>query len=73
MQSTTRRQILKAGGALAGGALVAGAYFVGRSQAAEFNYKLGLELRETDALPTRMLAACTGSAARPPPNRACRL
>jgi TRAP-type transport system periplasmic protein len=53
MMSTTRRNVLKGGGAL-----VVGAYFIGQSQAAQFNYKLGLELRENEALPTRMLAAC---------------
>ncbi|MEZ0212509.1 MAG: TRAP transporter substrate-binding protein [Xanthobacteraceae bacterium] len=51
--SMTRRSVLKAGTAL-----VAGAYFTGPSQAAEFRYRLGLELRENEPLPVRMIAAC---------------
>lgn len=51
--SMTRRNILKASTAL-----VVGAYFAGPSQAAEFQYRLGLELRENEPLPVRMTAAC---------------
>jgi tripartite ATP-independent transporter DctP family solute receptor len=39
-------------------AATAGGFFVRGAHAAEFNYKLGLELRDDEPLPKRMLEAC---------------
>lgn len=57
MQSLSRRQVLKAGGAA-----IVSTFFIGRARAAEFSYKLGLELREDEPLPKRMLEACAAIA-----------
>lgn len=48
---------------LSTGAATAGAFFIRGAHAAEFNYKLGLELREDEPLPKRMLEACKAIAA----------
>lgn len=53
MYKPTRRAVLKATGA----ALMASP-FTSKARAAEFNYRLGLELRDDEPLPQRMLAAC---------------
>jgi TRAP-type C4-dicarboxylate transport system substrate-binding protein len=53
MRTLSRRQILAAGVAA-----TAGGFFVRGAHAAEFNYKLGLELRDDEPLPKRMLEAC---------------
>lgn len=53
MQTISRRRVLAAG--LAAGT---GAFMLRGANAADFNFKLGLELREEEALPKRMLEAC---------------
>lgn len=58
MYTISRRKML-----LAGTAAVTGAFAIRSAKAAEFNYKLGLELREGEPLPKRMLEACKAIAA----------
>jgi len=58
MSALSRRQVLAAGMAATGGN-----FFIRGASAAEFNYKLGLELRADEALPKRMLEACKAIAA----------
>lgn len=53
MRVLSRRHLLAAGVAA-----TAGSFFIRSANAAEFNYKLGLELREDEPLPKRMLEAC---------------
>ncbi|HSV79670.1 MAG TPA: TRAP transporter substrate-binding protein [Ramlibacter sp.] len=57
MKQFTRRNILSAGAALTG------AFYIQTASSADFKYKLGLELRDDEALPKRMLAACKAIAA----------
>jgi tripartite ATP-independent transporter DctP family solute receptor len=49
----SRRKIL-----IGSSAAIIGAFAIGRANAAEFNYKMGLELRDDEPLPKRMLEAC---------------
>ncbi len=51
--SISRRNVV-----IAGSAAVVGGLFTGRARAAEFNYKLGLELLPDEPLPRRMMEAC---------------
>jgi tripartite ATP-independent transporter DctP family solute receptor len=58
MHTITRRRLL-----VAGAATLSGAATTRRAHAAEFNYKLGLELREDEPLARRMREACKAIAA----------
>ncbi|MFB9982410.1 TRAP transporter substrate-binding protein [Mesorhizobium newzealandense] len=52
MQTMSRRNVLKLGGIA-----IASPFIIRNARAAEFNYKLGLELRDDQPLPKRMLEA----------------
>jgi tripartite ATP-independent transporter DctP family solute receptor len=58
MRTFSRRQMLATGVAA-----TAGGFFIRGAGAADFNYKLGLELRDEEPLPKRMMEACKAIAA----------